>query len=1233
MKPLGRTMAWLNLGLGVLVLGAGLALWRPELGQDITRLLPRDDPELQGLLEVNQRFGRLDTFAIDLQAHPEEGGTAEIVGQAAESLAFRLRGSGQFERVQARVVSAHRLESFESLQVKLPRLVRPGQLQSWADSLSSGELRRRLEQVRRALIEPSGPLLKNSLRRDPLGLGAEMLRGLAPPMGEGAAAEVREGRLFSADGRDLLMLAVPGFPASDAARGALLVAAAESARAAVLRGHRPGALSIHYAGGHIANLDNAGTIRTDIERSLTAISLGIALLGVFFFRRWRSILGMFLPAALGSAVGLLVCGLVWPEMSAVALGCGAALIGIAVDYGIHVLFQLDTAAESELVPRMGELAAPLALGAATTVAGLLCLCLSPIPGQRQMGLFAASGVLAAALAAWFLLPGLVGAGAQAARRPWLVRAITGLLQRAQRPGLGLLLVLAVLATVGTGSLRFEGDVSKLNHLSPRNRADNAHLLKVWGSFSSTSAVVRGSDLETALQANESLYVVLEQLASKGVLRGLRSLAALLPSQAAQQRAWQRYAGFWSGPHGHRILADFRREAAACGFSASAFAPFLASLAEPPPVLQPEDFDGSIFANLLEANLQRSSDETWLLSSFQLHDRSQLRAVRARLEQALPGVLVVDKRAFVERSAALVRTQLVRLGMFACLAVCACLWLSYRRIELALLAVLPVALSGLLTLGLLGLFAVPLNLMSSLFVVFVFGVGVDYSVFLVGAELRRYRGGRADGSSTWGSVSFCALTTLCGFASLSLAEHPALHSIGLTGLLGVGFSLLSASWLIPVLGRLLLPEGGRAGAPRLLSLLAAIWAYGYLAVVMACYALFLRPWAWLRWRQLPDRQAFCRRYSRWVNRILILRFPYPHARVVFHGLEPQTFERPAVIVCNHLSMFDVVLVQTLPVDAVMLVKPWVWKLPLMGAMARDGGFLLVEEGGSERLLEQARTALEQGLSVTVFPEGSRSPDGRMRRFRKGAFELAVQLQADVVPVLLTDTQAAIPRGAFWIGAFHSQVRVLPRLTASNFDYSQGSKHLADSVKRLLLSHEAADWRRAQQSQAFWRNLAVRYRYRGALDRRVARRLRADPLCRQIDRLLPLRGTIVQLGARDGLLAAIAAGQSLERSLQLLAVSAVCLAQLERALCGIRNLQLSGELPEELPEADALLLVDPPEEWTPERLLELAPRLLAALRPRGSLLWRAEATQARAFWEGSGLQASDGPAGVRIFRRVD
>jgi 1-acyl-sn-glycerol-3-phosphate acyltransferase len=123
--------------------------------------------------------------------------------------------------------------------------------------------------------------------------------------------------------------------------------------------------------------------------------------------------------------------------------------------------------------------------------------------------------------------------------------------------------------------------------------------------------------------------------------------------------------------------------------------------------------------------------------------------------------------------------------------------------------------------------------------------------------------------------------------------------------------------------------------------------------------------------------------------------------------------PCIVVANHASAMDVVILMQLPVgvgDGRVWAKAWPFKTPLLGALMRLGGHLHVSDFN---ILPDARECLADGESLLVFPESSRSRTGRLNRFRDGAFLLAARAGIPIVPVAIHGSHACFPPGQPWI----------------------------------------------------------------------------------------------------------------------------------------------------------------------------------------------------------------------------
>ncbi len=137
----------------------------------------------------------------------------------------------------------------------------------------------------------------------------------------------------------------------------------------------------------------------------------------------------------------------------------------------------------------------------------------------------------------------------------------------------------------------------------------------------------------------------------------------------------------------------------------------------------------------------------------------------------------------------------------------------------------------------------------------------------------------------------------------------------------------------------------------------------------------------------------------------------------------------VVVCNHQSSSDPFLLTHLPFDMRWIAKEELFRAPLIGWLMRLGGDIPIRRGDKESVVEMMREChrtLEAGMSVMIFPEGTRSKTTEMLPFKDGAFQLAIDAKRQVLPLVLEGTHAMRPKGSLWFGDADAQVRILPAI---------------------------------------------------------------------------------------------------------------------------------------------------------------------------------------------------------------
>lgn len=1176
-------------------------------------MLPDTDQSVQDFRLVIKSFISLDALYIDIGSDTDSTESKEHIITVADALYKTLIESGMFSSIDYRFSLEQLMGFYDSVGQCKASLINAYDLSALSTTLIPEEIDNRLSAAKRSLIEPGGMFMREHIQSDPLNLGSLILSKLERLNSDTEGAQMVDGRIWSSDQKHVLMIAVPKSPATDSKRGEVLISLLDDARLRALELAPTGMVHISYIGGHRATLDNAKTIKNDISKAMSAASIGIIAIIMLFFRRKFYILLIFLPMTFGVAFAAIAFAVFQPVVSAISVGCAVVLVGIVVDYGIHFLCRWDNVTKESITPKacVRTMLLPLLMGAGTTMTGLFCLLFSSLPGQRQMGVFGALGVLGSVLFVIFFLPYFVSSrrSSKLSFSLPLAQYCRHFLAWRQRHGrIFTILTVVILLTgiIGLGRLRFEGDPQKLNYLRAENLKDEEHVLKVWGDFSATSVVVRGRTLQEALQKNDQMSEQLQGLIDDEKVSFFSSISPILPSLETQFENQKNWRQFWSGEEGVKILRHFNKEALRLGFSANAFEPFYKTLQDEGDVIKLETFTESGMNRLIRTYIAEEDNGFLVMSSFFPKDQSNLEEIKSLLTSSQAGVIVTNKKNFVDHITGLVRLEFERLAVFACLAMMAFLYLFFRRVELVLSVILPVCFGCLVTLGILGLLGIAINLVSCLFVIFVFGVGIDYSIFLMNSALDVYRGRGEHVTTTLGSVVICALTTMCSFGALAFARHPALYSLGVTGLVGMTSCLLTAVLVVPMISNYLFSAGSSRGAPTLRTTSAAIWSFVYLCGAGLFYVCFVRyPSILWYYRRPMQRQHFVRKYLHHVGRGLVSFFPFPGTRGVYLNCKKENFTKTGVIVSNHLSALDIMAILALPADMVMMVKRWVWRAPLMGLLVRDAGYILVDKDGVKSVLAKGAEYLERGVSVMVFPEGSRSRDGKMGRFHNGAFELAVQTGSDIVPVLISDSQSCLAPETHWVGYSQTVVRVLPKVTAKDFDYGLGARLLCNEVKGRMNAFVHEDWRLAQNSKAFWRNIRSLYNYVGAYgESYISWKLRLDPIYRGVDALVPEKGSILDLGCGYGLMTHILARKSLQRHLTGVDFDERKIRIARWATCSNENVtfELQDLLKWEYPEADAVVLVDVLHYWSEDKQRSILSKIYNCLRPGGVLVFR-------------------------------
>ncbi len=169
-----------------------------------------------------------------------------------------------------------------------------------------------------------------------------------------------------------------------------------------------------------------------------------------------------------------------------------------------------------------------------------------------------------------------------------------------------------------------------------------------------------------------------------------------------------------------------------------------------------------------------------------------------------------------------------------------------------------------------------------------------------------------------------------------------------------------------------------------------------------------------------------------------------------GQVPDDPRRPYVVVANHESFVDILLISHIPMEMKWLSKDTFFKIPVLGWMMRLAGDIPLSRGdraSSAEAIRQCHDRLQKHVSVMIFPEGSRSKTGELGQFKKGAFRMAVDAGVPILPLAVHGTRSALRKNDWRFGDSTAEVRVLKPVSTNGLTV-EDVPALRDQVREMI-----------------------------------------------------------------------------------------------------------------------------------------------------------------------------------------
>ena len=227
-------------------------------------------------------------------------------------------------------------------------------------------------------------------------------------------------------------------------------------------------------------------------------------------------------------------------------------------------------------------------------------------------------------------------------------------------------------------------------------------------------------------------------------------------------------------------------------------------------------------------------------------------------------------------------------------------------------------------------------------------------------------------------------------------------------------------------------------------------YSLIAYLVLCFVLLLPITLVLRATRVRREKtsAILHRLLNSVAKLIVLRHGIPGVRYTVEN-DGEDFNRPAVIICNHQSHLDLMVMLSQTSKLVILTNDWVWNSPFFGMVIRNAEYYPVSMG-IDAILPKLQSLVKRGYSIVVYPEGTRSKDCSIGRFYKGAFHIARTLRLDILPMIEYGMGNVLPKKGKYLRKGHMLLSIRKRVSFDDYDRIGTTKEITSWFRRYYIN---------------------------------------------------------------------------------------------------------------------------------------------------------------------------------------
>lgn len=823
------------LGIGVIVSLAIASLFCLRLEEDISKIMPADE----GLEAVNAVFDNSDltdriVFLIEDPASNPENLKA-FAAAFADSF-YRNIDSAYVEQLQIQIDESAFLEVYDELYENLPYFLDDADYDKLAARIHPDSIDRVFQGIYKSLLTPGSSFVKKFAFRDPFSLTQIPLKSLEKFQRD-ETFTIDDGYLRTTDGNALLFFIHPANSSKETKNNAAFISQIENYLSNLRKKHPE--LSITYFGGVAVAVANATQIRRDVTLTVSIAVICLFALILYFFRRRSVFFQLVVPTALGGLIALAIMALTHDSISIIAIGIGSVLLGITLDYSLH--FFTHYREKGDIRGAIRDLSTSVMVSACTTAVAFLCLFIIRSEALRHLGLFAALAVLLSAIFSLIVLPHLLAGAKQSRKETWIDKLAT---YRTKTPRIWMWLLIPSLlfGIVLASKVAFEDDLNRINFMPEHLQIAEQKLNDVTSAAKRGIYILaQGNNVDEALLLGKTIDSQLDRLQSEGVIANYESISSFIPDRNQRAAQLAKWKAFWTQDRIDALSNHIGESEQKYGFRAGTFDGFTQFIEKS------FHTDKTVFPTLMSTVfgefVSNRNDKTTILTIARI-DEGKAPAVYRAFETN-EHIAIIDKGYLISRFVDILKNDFNRLVWWSFFLVFILLHATYGRFELAIITMLPIVASWMITLGVMHLFNLKFNIVNIIITTFIFGLGIDYSIFVMRGLLHEYKYGEKHLHTYKTSIILSAITTLTGIGVMIFAQHPAMRSIASISIIGILSVVLVAFFIQPIVFRWLMKNRKGSKRPFLLSLTSIGYTVGIYFSEAVTWALCLVPLALIK----------------------------------------------------------------------------------------------------------------------------------------------------------------------------------------------------------------------------------------------------------------------------------------------------------------------------------------------------------------------------------------------------